>query len=201
MTDSNVPRFEKSGLSRESRPWGRQVENLLKQLVRDSSRSGNSDLNANKTQNSTMAELSNQIRAMPIPVAAYTSDTGFSLAATRYFQVTIPIPAGKTSMTLTAIANVAALDATSGGAAVASASIEVGGSGFLHSSPIVPASKDAGASAVNNLITPAMGFQQAGLIPGSNLSVALAVFATNGSAFPARSQNYATLTVSCIFFD
>jgi len=196
-----LKKFEKSSVSREVRPWVREVESRIQNLERDSERNNNAGDNANKGQNSTMAQLSEQIRALPIPVGQYQIETGFGLSTTVFVQTTIYVPPGKTKMTLTAIGNVAALDMTSGGAAVAQATIEVNGSDFLWSSPVIPASKDAGASVVNNIITPALGFQQGGLVPGNSFFVALSIFATNGTAFPANSQNYGTLTVNCIFFD
>lgn len=91
----SVPKFTLSGLSKESRPWGRQVEDILKSLIKSRDRAEKSDLNVNKTQNSTMKKLSDQIRALPTPVAAYNISNGFSLATTQFVQTTIIIPPTK----------------------------------------------------------------------------------------------------------
>lgn len=103
-------------------------------------------------------------------------------------------------MTLTAIGNVAALDMTSGGAAVAQANIEINGNNFVWSSPLSQHPRMLGqASSITSSLQPS-AFNR-GLVPGESFFVAMSIFASNPSAFPANSQNYGTLTVNCIFFD
>lgn len=194
-------RFKPANLSRESTPWGREIEQAIEEHDRELYRRGQGEENANKGQNSSMKRLAATVAALPVPTAYYQRADGFSLAGPLYLQQTgIPIPPGKTKVALTAIGNVAALDTTSAGVAVARASIEVNGNGFVWTSPTMPASKDAGASAVNNIITPALGFQQEGLVPGETFLVSLNVTATNGAAFPTTASNFATLAITAIFF-
>lgn len=154
------------------------------------------------TQNvRAVAELQATVAALPAPAGFFDQTTNFSLATPVNVGRNITIPEGKTRVVFTAVGNVAALDTTSGGLAIASAFIEVNGNGFVWSSPVVPAAKDAGASNVNNIITPVLGFEQSGLIPGQSFLVNLQVSATNPSAFPTQSSNYATIAMTAIFFN
>lgn len=149
----------------------------------------------------TGTQINSIVQNLPQPYGDYAIATGLSLAATRYLDITITIPDGKTKVTLIAIGNVNAMDETSGGVTVAQAVIEANGSGFVWTSPIVTAAKDAGAAFVANVITPALGFQQTGLTPGGSILVSLAVSALNPSAFPANVNNFNTLTVVATFFN
>ena len=181
-------------------PWAKAMQERMDDVELAASRSTNEGLNANSTQAATLNTLAKQITALPIPTGWFQQKNGFGLTAEYFVDQVIPIPAGKSTVVLTVIGNVSALDMTSGGVAVAQATIQVGGNGFVWSTPNVTASKDAGASIVNNVITPAVGFQQTGLVGGSNITVSMSLTATNPSAFPANASNFATLTVSAIFF-
>jgi hypothetical protein len=181
-------------------PWAKAMQQRMDDVELAASRSTNEGGNANSTQAATLNSIAKQIAALPVPTGWFQQRNGFGLGAQYFVDQTIPIPAGKTKVVLTAIGNVAALDMTSGGIAVAQANIQASGLGFVWSTPNVTASKDAGASVVNNVITPAVGFQQTGLTPGGNILVSMALTASNPSAFPANASNFATLTVSAIFF-
>lgn len=190
-----------SGLGPQNGRWRQWVERSIMGLKSGLSSSRSDTANSFKATNSSLELLTKQVAALPVPKGFYVKSTGFGLASILYVQQSVPVPAGKTKVLFTAIGNVSVLDVTSGGVAVAQSTIEVNGSGFLWSSPQITASKDAGASVVVNNITPALGFQQDGLTPGGNFLVSLNVSATNPAAFPVRAQNFATLTISAIFFD
>jgi hypothetical protein len=185
----------------ESAPWGRDKDLRIESLEREMARRASGEENSNKTQNATLQSLAAQIIALPVPAGYAAKRTGFSLAAAVYVDQVIPIPANKTRVVLTAIGNAQALDMTSGGAAVAYASIDVVGSGFVWSTPVISASKDAGASVVNNILTPALGFEQGGLVPGQTFTVTLSLSASNPAAYTAQAQNFGTLTIAAIFYN
>lgn len=147
-------------------------------------------------------QLAEVVRNLPVPAGDFAQSTGIGLSTGNVnigFSVTIPT--GKTRVVFTAVGNVAVLDQTSGGVASASAFIEVNGTGFIWSSPVMSAAKDAGAAVVNNLITPVLGFEQADLTPGDNFLVNLSVTATNPAAYPANFANFATLAMVATFFN
>lgn len=147
-------------------------------------------------------QIAQVVRNLPVPAGQFARSNGIGLAAGPVnigFSVTVP--EGKTRVVFTAVGNVAVLDATSGGLASANASIEVNGPGFIWSSPVMPAAKDAGASVVNNIITPVLGFEQGNLTPGWSFLVNMSVNATNPAAYPANPVNFGTLAMVATFFN
>ena len=153
----------------------------------------------NENASSIPRSFESVVAALPVSKTFYSVAQNFGLAAAKNIQISVPVPAGKTQVSVVCIGNVSVVDTTSGGVAVASSAIEVNGNSFVWSSPVMGASKDAGASVVVNNITPALGFQQAGLIAGGSFLVALSITASNPSAFPVRTQNFGSLTVVAIF--
>lgn len=189
-------------LGNNNQPWRRWVESSIRAVRQQISTVTRDMTNSFSAISSSMRLLSEQVRSMPLPAGFYVRRQGFGLnGGTIYLDQVIPIPAGKTKVVLTAIGNVYVLDRTSGGLAVAQASIEASGSGFNWSTPFVYASKDSGASVVANIITPALGFQQENLIPGGSFLVSMAISASSPPAFPVDATNFGTLTVTAIFFD
>jgi hypothetical protein len=185
-----------------SMPWARAVSDLTRKNSDELRRLANDQSNTNSQLEASINLLTSQVVALPVPSGYFVRSQGFGLnSGTVYVQQLIVVPPAKTKVVLTAIGNVYVLDKTSGGAAVAQASIEASGPGFTWSTPFVYASKDAGASVVANIMTPALGFQQVGLTPGSSFMVAMALTASNPTAYPADATNYGTLTVTAIFFD
>lgn len=180
--------------------WVRWVTTEIQNIRSSVDRFLNNQKSADLSNNDTLGGLRDTILAIPLPTGYYNTLTNYSLAAARYVDITVPIPAGKTKVTLIAVGNVAALDTTSGGVAVAYATISASGSGFTWSTPQIPAGKDAGAANVNNIITPALGFQQSNLT-GASFLVSMQVSASNPAAFPTNSNNYATLTLNAIFYN
>lgn len=202
-------RWVESALSRLSLPWVRQVQTAIDDLRQAAYRRDQGELNANKaqtgtgkTQGDTIRELQGVVKALPRPAGYYVKIENFGLGSEASVSQRVPVPEGKTKVVLTAIGNVAVLDMNSGGVAVAEAKITASGFGFSLSSPTVYASKDAGASRVNNIISPSFGFERAGFdINSADFTVTLTIKASNPSAFPQNSGNVATLTLTAIFFD
>lgn len=191
----------RSELPPPSQPWGRSVDERISSLERSVTLSNVNLANTILQLNSSVQLLSEQVSNLPLPVGYFAEQYGFGLAGPIRVQQTIIVPAGKTRVVFTAVGNVAAVDMTSGGVAVASAYIEANGPGFIWSSPQVPASKDSGASAVNNIISPVLGFEQGSLTPGSNFLVSMTITASNPSAFPPNAFNFGTVALTAIFFN
>lgn len=197
MPGIELPTFPRSGLNREQAAWQRAVEDSIKKLWVDSERNGQSGDNANSSQNSTMSRLASTVRALPVVSVGQDTQTGFNLTAGGWLTratVVIPVPDGKTLANVVAIGGAAAVDLTSGGVTVCQARI------LLPSlvSPFFQAAKDAGASAVNNILTANYGAEIA-VTPGSTLTANLQLNPLNASAFGTSAGNYATLTVIAVF--
>ena len=200
MSQAKTDIIPESGLGPQNGRWRQWVERSITGLQSGRGSSKNDTANSFKATNSSLQLLTKQIEALPIPRGFYVSTSNFGLSAgVKTLQQSISVPTGKTKVVLTAIGNVQVLDRTSGGVTVAYANLTA--PSFSWSSPQVYASKDAGASAVNNIITPALGFQQTGLTPGSSFTLYMNIDALNRSAFPVESSNFATITISAIFFD
>lgn len=138
------------------------------------------------------------VAQLTAPAIGFDNDAGFALTGPLYVQFNIPVPDDMDYVSIAIFGHVEALDATSGGLAVAQAYLEVSGSSLTWSVGPFSASKDAGASAVNNVIGPVTGFGHA-VVPGTSLLVSMNVTATNPSAFPTRAANFATLLAFAIF--
>lgn len=196
MVDFAPIRWIDAALGRNSQQWRRQIEGAIDDLRRDNFRRGQSELNANKSQNSSARLAGDNVRSLPVVRGYFTRIDAFGLPSSALVQEMI-VPEGKTKVVLTAVSNVSVLDTTSGGVAVAFGRITVEN----VQSPLVSASKDTGASQVNNVIVPAIGVQLQSLTPGSTIKLTLTINATNNAAFPAQLQNFATVTITAIFFD
>lgn len=120
------------------------------------------------------------------------SSTGFALAAgwTTKATVTLTVPERVTLATVTAIGGSAAADRTTGGLTNAQARILIDG----VPSVTFEAAKDAGASVVNNILSPSSGRSFA-VTEGDNITVDLQLNPLNAAAFTATPSNYASLTV------
>lgn len=198
MSNAEWPR---PNLNRDQMPWARRVMDELRDLRKGAERREQGEQNGSKGRASSFSKLADTVQALPIPQASFTRVNGFGLTTTQTVSLSLTVPAGKTKVAATVIGNVSALDKTSGGFAVAYARIETILGGGTFTSPTVSASKDAGASIVANNITPALGFQQVGLTPGSSFNISMYLTASNPSAFTADATNFATLSVTAIFFD
>lgn len=197
MVDFAPIRWIEAALGRNSQQWRRQVETAIDDIRRDLFRREQNDINANKSQNSTARLTGSNVRSLPVVQGFFKRLDGFGLSPSPVVKQELLVPPGKTKLVLTAIGNVSVLDMTSGGVAVAYAQIAVGS----RSSPLVSASKDSGASRVNNVIAPGFGIELRDLTPNTPLEVTLTVTASNPSAFTSQSSNFATLTLTALFFD
>ena len=192
------PNFPESFLPKESQPWRRFIEDLIVNNSRGSDRAQTNDLASSKTQNSTIRSLSAQILAMPVPVSKYKLEKGFGITGGAYYiDVPITVPTGKTKVVVTAIANVFARG-NPGGTGTLECYLEANGSLLVWSSPVLLASKSITLGGIGNSVTGALGFEQD---PVSSFTVSLSIYPTVPSEFPANGNNFASVTVNCIFFD
>lgn len=189
-------RFPLSNLSRESGPWGREVEERITALESSAGRNGVDNLNANKGQNSTMEALSRQIRAMPIPVSGYGSLIGQAAGSVSRIDIPIAVPPNKTKVTVTAIANVYLTANSSVG--YFGGYIQANGVGFRWETPYVDGTDAASLFGFGHSLNIALGFTQETLDP---FIVTLFFFPNDPTYFPAISANFANLTVNAIFHD
>lgn len=113
--------------------------------------------------------------------------------------VAITVPAGKTSATVTMVGSVALLDTTTGGvAAPFDTRFTIFGVPYPRANG-VPATKDPGASRVNNVVTVA-GSATISVTPGSTLQVNIEVYSAHTTAFATASiSNFATLSATATF--
>lgn len=123
---------------------------------------------------------------------------GFALASFSAVQFNIAVPADMDYVKIAAWGHAEALDMTSGGAAVMRGDLEINIPGFIWSEGPFSASKDAGASVVNNVVNMATNYEHA-ITPGSSILVSLNLTATNVFAFTAQASNFATCTALALF--
>lgn len=176
--------------------WGKDMTNWRRETQRQLDR--NETQNTLSQLNASVQLLSRQVAALPVPQVQSSTVTNWGVNGASGFltksSVTFIMPPGKTNVQLQATGGVGMLDTTSGGLAVASSRITING----ISSAVFQASKDAGASVVNNIISPSFGGALV-LAPGTLITVNLDVSATNPTAYPTSTTNYAALTVLAIF--
>lgn len=176
--------------------WARNVEDRViaaEEAIKTQGQNADGD---NRSMASQVQQLTDLVNSMPLVRSSASRATGFGITASyaTYASVSIVVPAGKTSMSIMAIGSGAALDATTGGVTTAYGRCFVGsdfGGEF-------PASKDAGASQVNNVITATQSGSYA-VSPGSTISIGFQMYGLNGSAFPARPSNFAQVSVVATF--
>jgi hypothetical protein len=141
------------------------------------------------------SDLRDAIAALPVLLSGGDDEAGFGLLAGwgNYAHVTLAVPAGKTVATIFATGNAAAVDMTTGGLTSMSGRIVIAGVAGVAS----PSSKDAGASAVNNVIS--TGSQRTISGVSGALEIYLQLSPLSSSAFPARPGNIASLAVMASF--
>jgi hypothetical protein len=175
-----------------SQPWKRHVDKQLEDHTTAIARSNQDIANAISGLSNTVQVLGEQIKAFPIVRVLGNTQEGFTLNGTfqSIARVSFYVPAGKTKAQVFVSADATALDTVSGG--LTGAEGRINWSGLV--SHTFSASKDAGASAVNNLV---MGshFYNVNLIPGARYTIAFEMRGLNPSAFPAQKQNYANINV------
>ena len=186
-------------------PAARQMVDRIIALEKDALARRQSEEGANRGDAASRAILANQINALPEFDTAYDSKTGigFSVAGNMYLQGHVTCPPTKNYMTLSLFGNGQFVDMTSGGLAVAYMYLEVqgvhaDGSPLIWSTPQFSASKDAGASAVNNVISGATGFAT-DVLPGASLLVVAEFSATDYAPYTNQPGNFATMLANATF--
>ncbi|MDF2915894.1 MAG: hypothetical protein K0S70_111 [Microbacterium sp.] len=190
-------RFPLPNLDRLSRPWTRYVEQRLEEQAARNEREDAEALNVNKGQNAAAQRMAKTIRSMPFVVVGQGSSTGFGLVAGWNVVATVDIrhPDEWQDLSIVAMGGAAAVDTLSGGLTICEARIVIAG----IASPIFAPAKDAAASQVNNILSPNFGLPGVGAFSGGVTSCTLELRPLNSNAFPARSGNYASLTVIATF--
>lgn len=205
---ANTDIFPPFNLPNEAIPWGRVVqrrvvegeisEGQLAQKVDNGLRATSGQLTSLSRQVNSLAEviqtLSGVIASLPISLteSSRTSGGGLSGSWATVASTEIAYPEGKTQASVTAIGNAAYLDTLSSGATSSYLRIVINGG----TSPEFAASKDAGATRVNNVLS---GTHSRNLSGGSSVTVSLQAYGLNGSAFPPSPSNYANLTTLITF--
>lgn len=196
MPGIKIPAFIRSGLDRRSAPWGREVEDRIKALERAAARGSQDELHVNKGQSATLTRLGQTVREMPFTDMGLDTITGFGLSAgwNTYATFNITVPEGKTYAEIFAFGNAAAVDLTTGGLTNAYMRLQIAGS----TSQQFSAAKDAGVSAVNNVMSG--GHVRSWTVsPGDLLAINLQINPLNAAAFSSSPGNYATLVAIALF--
>lgn len=198
---ANTDIFPPFNLPNEGIPWARTAQDrIIEGEISETQLAQKVDngLRATSGQLAVLAQqinsLTETILALPVTVSETVRSEGGSLSGSwsTLVQIELPVPTGKTTVALTAIGNAAYLDATTGGATSSYMRLAIGGA----VSASFAASKDAGATQVNNVLS---GTYSQTLSTSGAVTVALQAYGLNGAAFPARPTNYANLSVLATF--
>lgn len=132
------------------------------------------------------------VRRLPFQDFRIGQASGFGLAAgfQTYATVTLPVPSGKQRLQVLAIGTAAVLDQTSSGLTTSYGRIVINAAASRE----FPAAKDAGSSAVNNVITAT----SSAVVDVTSLTAVTITFQLqplNPAAYPAHGQNFAQLAV------
>ena len=176
--------------------WARSAENRIISAESAITTLEQNSAGDNRAMASQIQQLTDLVNSMPLVRSAASRATGFGITGSygTYASVSVTVPSGKRSMSIMVIGSGAVLDATTGGVTTAYGRCVVGsdvGGEF-------PASKDAGASQVNNVITATHAGSYA-VAPGGVITIAFQMYGLNGSAFPARVSNFAQVSVVATF--
>jgi phage tail sheath gpL-like len=198
--DDVYPRRNLPGTAED---WGRALETDVVGTKKALEIVGQNIGAQNRATAASLQELSRQIVSLPVTLA--DSDTVSPISSTTLAWVTkatvnLTVPENKTSCVLFAGASLALLDTVTGGiAAPPYARILVESTTALPISNGVPATKDAGASNVNNVVS-FSGTHSLSVTPGDTVTVELQVQVYHASAYgTASSSNFATLAVQATF--
>ncbi|QIK61793.1 hypothetical protein G7068_16130 [Leucobacter viscericola] len=146
--------------------------------------------------NTTVAEVVSLVKNLPVTVSSSNAVTNISINASWVTKatLTLEVPADKSRVSILATGAAEALDRTTGGVTVAYLRLVVDSSTSRQFS----ASKDAGATVVNNVMSGTHSRSYA-VTPGSTITVSVQCMALNGSAFPANAANFAQVTALATF--
>lgn len=178
---------EAQGAPDGMRGWIRDMEKAVRDILAAQTRIEQNLDRADKATNSTYGAISN-IRA----ASARVDGNALSAGNNVYVTAIIPTPPGKTRATVLAVGNAAYVDQTTGGVTSLSGSIVINS----NSGPVIPASKDAGASRVNNILSTSHSVSVSDV---NQIEVSFLIQPLNAGAFGATASNFASLTVIAVF--
>lgn len=141
-----------------------------------------------------IADLRDLVLRLPQVQGSQTQAAGFGLAGSTGWRtivaLTVPQDATKNRVVIQASAQAAVLDTTSGGLTSTECRLLIGGT----ASPVIPAAKDAGNNAVNNVLVVSQ-IREITPVPAGGVQVLFQVNPLNASAYPDHVSNIANLSV------
>ena len=141
-----------------------------------------------------IAELRDLVLRLPQVEGFQTQATGFGLAGSTGWRtivaLTVPHDATKNRVVIQASAQAAVLDTTSGGLTSTECRLLIGG----VASPVIPAAKDAGNNAVNNVLVVSQ-IREITPVPAGGVQVLFQINPLNAAAYPDHVSNVANLSV------
>lgn len=140
--------------------------------------------------------LAQVVEALPVQSTTVTRASGFALSGSYVtkVQATIAVPGSKDLAQVLVVGTAAVLDETSGGLTVAYGQIQIDGDTGAE----FPASKDAGVSTVNNIVT-ATHARSWTVTAGGSFTVTMQLKGLNPTAFPGDVNNFAQIAVFASF--
>lgn len=143
-----------------------------------------------------VANLEATIEALPVQFMQVQRASNFGLSSgwVTYVSATVTVPESKDQAQVMVVGTAAVLDETSGGVTVAYGRVQIDG----NTGAEFPASKDAGASFVNNIIT-ATHARSWAVTPAGSFTVTMQLSPLNPSAFPGDVNNFAQIAVFASF--
>lgn len=204
-----MPKIIEPVLTPQDAEWGRQVNARQRDSEAFQDRFGKEQAANNKATAAALASLTQQLqqisavqKATPIPAATGSTVTPISATSTSFTTVAsaiLSVPADRTTANFMLVGSVALLDTVTGGiAAPPSARFLIGSNAYPRSSG-VPATKDSGASMVNNVSTVGAGgtLDVTGL---ESITIQLQVAVFHGTAYAtASASNFATFGAQISF--
>lgn len=192
--------FPRRNLPGEAEEWGRTVESRIVGVESLSERTQQSLLGLNRSTASSLQDLAITISSIPITLTGFAREDGRGLSGGAWnLSTVINVPTGKNRVHVMSSVNAQFLDMTSGGAAVAYAQIEHNIGGLTDLAPKVSASKDHGASVVNNVLN-ASYVTGMDIAPGNPVIGSTVYFtSTNNVPYTNQAANFAVLNVLAIF--
>lgn len=192
-------RFPPTNMDRNTRDWTRAVENFVHDQDARNEREDSSGLNAAKARSSAAKRQAATIRSLPFVSTGYDSQSGFGLVDGWNTVATVRVshPEGWAIGSILAVGGAAALDDLSGGLTICEGRIVIGS----QVSPTFAPAKDAGASKVNNILSPNFGISSFDATAASSTLCMLQLRPINPIAFPAKISNYSSLAVTATFIN
>jgi len=183
-------------LDNTSQPWAKWITTEVENGNARDDRLENDIQNQLKQLNSSITNLNAQVKALPINQVFVNRNIGIGVNGTYtpYASFGFYVPEGKRGAKVIINANAALLDTTTAGVTTAYGRINFGGLTSVE----FPASKDAGASQVNNIIVANYGYN-VNLNPGGYYNISFELKGLNPTAYPVNAQNFALITALVSF--